>query len=283
MPALFGLMVLLFLPSLFAWSVSVLKEPLTILLSAVSLSLAVGFSRSTRWRSRLLIVAAILALASSLQLIRQHGALFLGLAAVGGLALGFLARRPALIVAALVVVPILTGAVLRSPRVQIETYSVLQAAARQHWGAVVVSSGHGYPLLDDRFYADLNAISSLELAEAARFLVRAVVAYVTMPRPWDVESRAEAAYIPELVIWYVLVALAAGGVLFGFRRDPATTGLLLAHGVLLAAGTAFVEGNIGTLVRHRSLAVPFIVWLSGVGACELLGARPASLGRAPGA
>jgi hypothetical protein len=72
------------------------------------------------------------------------------------------------------------------------------------------------------------------------------------------------------VIWYVLAALAAIGVLFGFRRDPIVTGLLIAHALLLAAASAFTDGNVGTLVRHRGLVLPYLVWLSGVGACELL-------------
>src|SRR4029077_1157532 len=45
-------------------------------------------------------------------------------------------------------------------------------------------------------------------------------------------------------------------------------GLLVAHAVLISAASAFTDGNIGTLVRHRALVLPYIVWLSGVGACE---------------
>ena len=39
--------------------------------------------------------------------------------------------------------------------------------------------------------------------------------------------------------------------------------------MLIAAASAFTDGNVGTLVRHRGLALPYFVWLSGVGACEL--------------
>jgi hypothetical protein len=103
-----------------------------------------------------------------------------------------------------------------------------------------------------------------------RYLARAIGAYLTVPRPWDAQSRAAAAYIPEQVIWYVLAALAPVGMLFGFRRDPIVTGLLIAHTLLIAAASAFTDGNVGTLVRHRGLVLPYLVWFSGVGACELL-------------
>src|SRR5206468_9338533 len=90
--------------------------------------------------------------------------------------------------------------------------------------------------------------------------------------PWNAPSRTTAAYLPEQIIWYVLVALVPPGIIFSFRRNAVVTGLLLAHALLLGAAVAFTDGNVGTLVRHRGLALPYLVWLSGVGACELLAA-----------
>jgi len=148
----------------------------------------------------------------------------------------------------------------------------LQSAARQHWGMVVVSQGHPYKLLDERLYPDANEISDLQFAETVRFLVRAVVAFVTVPLPWTAESRAAVAYLPEQIIWYALVALALVGALFAFRYDALVAALLVGHALVVAAAVAFTSGNVGTLVRHRGLALPYIVWLSGVGACELLAA-----------
>ena len=33
---------------------------------------------------------------------------------------------------------------------------------------------------------------------------------------------------------------------------------------------ALTGGNIGTLIRHRGLVVPYLVWLAAFGACTLL-------------
>jgi hypothetical protein len=100
--------------------------------------------------------------------------------------------------------------------------------------------------------------------------VRGIVAYVAEPLPWNAPSRAIVIYLAEHAVWYVLAALAAAGMFFGFRRDATVTGLLLGHALVIGAAAAFTDGNIGTLVRHRGLALPYLVWLSGVGACELL-------------
>jgi dolichyl-phosphate-mannose-protein mannosyltransferase len=279
-PALFGLTVLLFLPSLFAWSVSVLKEPVFVLIGALSLVAAVKAAQAASWRIRFAAVAAVLGLAAILQTVRPDGALFALLGAFGGLAIAFVAVRPRLLLAVTVAVPLVLALVFRNPEVQLRTYAAIQSAARQHWGAVVISRGYGYRLLDPRFYPDVNEISDLRLGETLRYAVRGAAAYLTVPLPWNAPSRATVAYLPEQVVWYVLVVLAVPGIVFSFRRNAVVAGLLLAHALLLAAAVAFIDGNVGTLVRHRSLALPYLVWLSGVGACEVFAAAQ-SLPREP--
>jgi len=106
--------------------------------------------------------------------------------------------------------------------------------------------------------------------EAGRFLVRSFVSYVTVPLPWDVQSRAALAYVPEQIIWYLLVALLPAGLVFSFRRDALVTALLIANAVASSLLVAITSGNVGTLVRHRGMAIPYIVWLSAVGGCELV-------------
>jgi len=281
MPALFGLAVLLFLPSLFAWSVSVLKEPLFVFVSALSVIFAVRLVRAPSLRSRCLALAGIIAVAAVLESIRQDGAAFGLLGVLVGLTTALLAMQPKFMLATLVATPIVLGAVLSRPDAQLRAYAAIQSAARQHWGMVVVSRGYPYRLLDERFYPDMNEISDLRSAETLRFLGRAVAAYVAVPLPWRAQSRAAVAYLPEQIAWYLLAALAFVGALCAFRYDALVAGLLVGHALVVFAAVAFTSGNVGTLVRHRGLALPYIVWLSGVGACQLLlylrRARPAQL------
>jgi hypothetical protein len=268
--ALCGLAVLLFLPTLVIWSLSVIKEPLFILLSGSALVLARIVVSPTAWNRRIASAAGLVVVALLLQAVRNDGAVFVAAASVVGVMAGSVASRPRLLIAAIASVPILAGAVMRAPEVQLQTYAAVERAARQHWGAVVVTRGFGYKLLDERFYPDLNSISSLDFGETVRFLARGVTSYVVRPLPWDAKSAAAAAYIPEQIVWYALAALALIGAARGWRRDPMLTGLLVAYTLLVAAASAFTDGNIGTLVRHRDLALPFIAWLSGVGGCELI-------------
>ena len=213
-----------------------------------------------------------------MQIVRDGGLIV----AVLGLTLGFglaaVATRPRRAFAAAIALPIVVAAVWSRPAVQVRAVSVVHRAATLHRGHIY-TAGYTYKLLDPRLYEDRTSMDSMSREEALRFLVRSAVAYLVMPLPWSIESRAQLAYLPELVVWYVLVVLAAIGFLPALRRDAVVTSLLAASAVALMMLVAVTSGNIGTLIRHRSLALPYLVWLSAVGACEVVlrvGVRPAS-------
>jgi hypothetical protein len=269
MPALIGLGLLLFLPSLFAWSISALKEPLFFLLTASSVALAVRVVRAPRWGVRLAALAALVALAAALDTVRTAGAGLSVASVAGGLAIAWLAPRPRWVLCLMLAVPLAAGAVLSRPGAQVKVYSAVVTTARQHWGHVA-TAGYVYKTLDERLYPDRSEISDIHFAESVRYVVRSLERYVTVPLPWEVRSRAALAFLPEQMVWYVLVVLVPLGVWTALRRDPLVTGLLLSHALVAALLVALISGNVGTLVRHRGLAVPYLVWLSAVGLCALL-------------
>jgi Dolichyl-phosphate-mannose-protein mannosyltransferase len=269
-PAIVGLLLLLFMPSLFAWSIAVLKEPPSMLISALVLALSVALVRDPSPLHRLVAVAGIGLLAAAQNSIRPHGAAFTLLGVGGGLITAFVVHRPRWLLASAIIAPIALGLALRDPRVQLRAYVAVTSAARQHWGAVVVSRGVGYKLLDDRFYSDLNEASSMNFGEAMRFVARGAAAFVTIPRPWDSQTGLSAAYIPEQVLWYVVAVLVPVGIIVGFQRDAVVTGLLLMHAVQIAMTAALTDGNVGTLVRHRGLTLPYLSWISALGLCAVL-------------
>src|SRR5262249_34708874 len=87
--ALIGLALLLFLPSLFTWSIAVLKEPPFTLISALILALSVAMVREGSWLRRALALAGIVALAAVQDSLRPYGGLFSVASVAGGLALAF--------------------------------------------------------------------------------------------------------------------------------------------------------------------------------------------------
>jgi len=141
----------------------------------------------------------------------------------------------------------------------------------------VRTEGNTYKLLDQRFYTSvkntsagtMTPVKELETmtpVEALRFSGRALGYFVVAPLPWQVRSKIEVMFLPQQVVWYLMVVLAAIGVVAGLRRDPLVTCLLCGVTAAGALAIGLNSGNIGTLVRHRDTVVPFVVWLSALGA-----------------
>lgn len=270
MPALLGLVVLLFLPSLFAWSISALKEPAFFLLTALATA---GVRRAVRVPGigrRAWTIAAVLAMMAIGESVRRAGAAIIAVGLGMGAAAAFVLPRPRWVVAAVVAVPMVVGVAASRPRVQLAAYAAIKRAAWQHSGHVF-TRGYVYKTLDDRFYINTANLDDMRAGEAGRFLARSLAAYVTVPLPWQMQSRAALAFMPEQVVWYGLLLLLPPGLVFALRRDTLLTALLASEAIVAAVLVALTGGNIGTLVRHRGMAIPYLVWIGAVGACELLG------------
>lgn len=266
----FGLTVLLFLPSLFFWSISALKEPAYFFFAAANVTAAVAVVRAAGWWRRVAALGVLLAGVYLLQNVREGSVMLAGAGIAGGWMLAFLVPRPRLQMASAIVLPLLLVAVMSRPAVQERGWATFRDVAMKHWGHIN-TAGQSYQLMDRSFYGDRRAVERMQSADAARYTIRALWSYVTVPTPWQAESRSTLAYIPEQVIWYVLLLLAAIGALASLRRDALLAGLLLAHGVAAAVMVALSGGNVGTLVRHRGLAMPYLAWLAGVGFVVLTG------------
>jgi hypothetical protein len=266
-----GATLLLFFPSLFMWSVSALKESAFMTATAVTLVAAVALPRS-RTVTRFLTTTAGLVVGSLLAGTLRPGGTILTL---GGIALGYVlwlssVRRTILIAVAVLCVAA-SVSFSRSglpPRAEAQ----LEQWASYHKGHVF-TTGHSYRLLDTRLYTEYwGTFVNLRMdnGEAMRYVVRAVVNYVTQPLPWNVVSRFELAYLPELMLWYVLAALFPLGCFLAFRRDALLTCVFAGYSVVNVLVIALNSGNIGTLVRHRALVLPYMIWMSAAGLIAIL-------------
>ena len=268
--ALGGMVVLVLLPSLFSWSVSVLKEPLYILVAAFELWCAVAIVRARSWPLRIAAIIAVILCAYVLGTVRVGGSLLVVVGASTGIAATVL-LRPRLVAATLLVMPLIIGAALLQPAIQQRALRMVQEGAFQHTGHVV-TPGYSYELLDPSLYdyGSRLRVFRMTTPEAARYVVRSLASFVTVPRPSHIESRRALAYLPEHAAWYAMLALLPIGVVAGFRRDPVLTCLLLSHGIAATLMVALTGGNIGTLIRHRGMTLPYFCWFAALGAVYLM-------------
>jgi hypothetical protein len=268
-PAFAGLAAMLFLPTLFYWSISLLKEPLYLLGGTLTLTGAIAVTRARTTRDGLLPLIAVLAGVALTSGLRTGGFMLSVLGLVCGIAILLFFSSPLrsrLVVAAAAAVIVL--AISSAPSAQQRIASALESAAKTHAGHVF-TQGHGYKLLDAGFYVNpvTAAASSLTLTapEAARYVIRSAVSFVTVPLPWQLVSVRELSYLPEQLLWYTLLALLPVGLAAGWRYDPVATALFIGFVVPTAAGLALTNGNVGTLLRLRGTIIPYVIWISAVG------------------
>lgn len=103
------------------------------------------------------------------------------------------------------------------------------------------------------------------LAESLAYLPTGMLFYLSAPFPLNARTPSEMAAIPEMLLWYVTVMLA----LYGSYRLLRARNLGYAFGALALCGITLVlslaEGNAGTLIRHRAMAIVFVVVFAAVG------------------
>ena len=262
--SLMGLALLLFLPSLFAWSVSVLKEPVFFALMAGVVALTVAALRTPSLALRGLAVALVAMAAGAAQTLREGGLVIAGFGPAAGAAAAFVARRPRIAVAGLALALAIAPVALTRGAVQDRIVSGLARAAEKHWHHVN-TPGQSYRLLPPAFYESAPSAGTLTRQEAATLIVGGMAAYVAMPAPWAMGSAASLAFLPEQLVWYALLCLLPMGLVEGWRRDRTLTAVLTVQLIVAVALVAVTSGNLGTLVRHRAIALPALVWFSALG------------------
>jgi hypothetical protein len=266
--AMAGLLILLFLPSLLFWSMSVLKEPMNAFMIVAELICAVAIVRAPQAWQKTLAAVGVLAFGAAMESLRAGGLLTAVGGTLGGLVLAWLLARGRRLILVALAAPVAIALLASAPGVHERVLFNLRQAAFYHSGHVM-TNGYSYHLLEPGWYSRRMEIDDhLPANEAGQFAAKALVSYFVEPLPWRTESTAFLAYMPEQMLWYLMAAMLPFGVLAGMRRDVALTSMLAAHGALAIMLVALTSGNIGTLIRHRSLALPYLVWLSALGAQE---------------
>ncbi|MFI5179682.1 MAG: hypothetical protein ACHQO8_14015, partial [Vicinamibacterales bacterium] len=162
--------------------------------------------------------------------------------------------------------------VVKSARVHEMVLDALRPAALMQIGHVN-TRGHAYALLEGRFYegrTQENQIGTMTWPEGLSYVARALVSVVVFPAPTEMRSDIELMFLPEQIVWYVMLLTIPIGVVAGLRRDALVTSLFLAYGAIALLAVALTTGNMGTLVRHRAFGVPYLMALSALGTTVLV-------------
>jgi hypothetical protein len=106
------------------------------------------------------------------------------------------------------------------------------------------------------------------IRELLTWLPTGTLYVLAAPFPWAAERTVDQATIPEMLLWYAAVVLGVIGFARhwrGWRQYAHLIGYIGGVALMLS----LTQGNLGTLVRHRGMVIPFVLIFSGAGAAWL--------------
>lgn len=135
----------------------------------------------------------------------------------------------------------------------------------------------GYEIYPERFY--LGFIYSLpdkdiEQVHPEEFLFGMVLGaayFLFSPFVWHISSISELVTYPQMIIWYFLLACSIVGFFTALRyKRNKVLGIMIFCGLMLILNS-LIEGNRGTMFRHRDMLTPFLLIFASQGICRLAG------------
>lgn len=263
-PATLALASIVFWPTLFAWSISVLRESSQFFLGASVTGALFYLAADRRLWARAVWASALVAALAALFTLRSGAAEIALVAIVLALAFRAVAARASIAIALLVIAGFIFW------RAEDRIVSTVRLAADRHMGHVM-SAGQSFRLLDEKYYAGgTGSLVTMTSGDGVRYLASAAVAFVVVPTPGRAGSLTELAMAPQQVVWYGALVAALIGIAAGVRRGAWLTCILAAYPVAGLIIIAPNSGNVGTLVRHRDMIVPFVLSLASVGVMSLM-------------
>ena len=265
-----ALALLMFWPTIFVWSFSMLKESLQFMLAMAAMACTVWGIRSPRVIARAAYGAGALLALAVLTELRPGSSLMAAGAIAFGLAAYVATRRAWLTAVSVAVAGLAVWVVAGHPSVQARALAETRLALVRHVGHVK-STGISYRAANERFYRGERLVPyTMSALEGVRFLGLSAAYFFAAPLPQHIASTTGTMFVPLQFVWYGLLALTVLGIPEALRRDALVTWLSIGYILMGLITVAPNSGNIGTLIRHRDMIVPFVMAIGSVGLMTLL-------------
>ena len=119
-----------------------------------------------------------------------------------------------------------------------------------------------------RAYGNTAFLSNMDITNPTKLMFFAPVALLVSwlaPFPWQIGSMSQITAIPEMLLYYTLLPAMFLGWGFIMKHKIREGGIIVLYIFIMMLVLAFIEGNIGTLFRHRAMVLPFMFILIGIG------------------
>lgn len=262
---------IIFFPSMFIWSLTLLKDPSFIfahifiwwgflklmtkhkfyyfIVVAVGI-IALSSLRKDLWRAEL--VAVLLAFFSMLRIPLRRKFIILLIPAI-------------LIIAT----PAFKSKVDK-------VFSSLVRSSVEYSLGINTTPGINYKIFDDKYYYSNPNLGDLGYIKFGKAIIIALLHFFLEPFIWNIRSLAQLIAILHMVMWYLLLIFAIIGIISTFREKNTLGSVLFINIFVMSTAIAMVSGNIGTVFRHRDMITPFVLIFSSVGLVKIFGSMSQS-------
>jgi hypothetical protein len=240
-------------PSFVIWSAQLMKDGIIIFLLVVAMTAVVQLQRKLSFIQILALAGALVGIFALRfyiffpVMISCAGTFFIGIAQ----STGSIVRR--LVVVGVLGVALNVFGIYSAASEKLEFFGNLDRVQVSRKDLASANSG---------FNEDLD-VSTPSGALAA--LPLGLTYLLLAPFPWQATNLRQAITIPEVLVWWAVLPLAAVGLLYTVRNKLRAALPVLIFSVLLTVAYSIFQGNVGTAYRQRTQIQVFLFIMAGVG------------------
>jgi len=250
-----------FWPSLFIWSVQNFKEPIAILL-IVALFWAV---LKIKVKFRFYLLFAVIFLSMALKEFRGVGFFIFYVVALPISIVVQLFNKNKIVFMFISIITI-TAIILFINYTRHNLLNLIMFAP---------GKTENFPLLQwiyerrlERAYGNTALLTSFNISNplsVISFISMALLTGCFGPFPWQSISFAQMAVIPEMMVYYLFIPAIFLGIKYLFKNKINEGSIIVIFVIAMMTLLAIIEGNLGTLFRHRAMVLPFLFILAAIG------------------
>jgi 4-amino-4-deoxy-L-arabinose transferase-like glycosyltransferase len=138
---------------------------------------------------------------------------------------------------------------------------------------VINTGGSTYKIFAPEYYAGgyLSDSSQISTFDFAKGFFKGWLYFLLMPFPWMIGTRLQLVSFPQTVLWYFILPFIFVGMLVALRHNWKDSCVIFIYIVVYGSMISLTSGNIGTAFRHRDILTPLFLIFAAVGLIKALG------------
>lgn len=260
----------LFYPTLFLWSISNLKDTLLIFLITFTVFCYISFKKLRQIRYLLLLLSSLFLLT----FYRLDAAFILISITILFFVISIKWNYKRIGVAGIIGLFFLMNGNIYNyfPRRIKNEIMVSNLISNQKGHAE--SGNSRYKIYPERFYEnDYKNVHPINIIEFTTSLAKGFLSLFFRPFPWEVHNIYMIFYYPVSIIHIILLFFFVFGSLISLRYHMQQINFLLLSSLIILISLSVIEGNVGTMIRHRDMVTPIYIIFSSFGIVQLLSRR----------